>query len=492
MAAAAALGIGGSITGLVNATISVFKETPKVVVEAVKVVGEVGKIRIFHQEVRSSEVPGTTTTNEHNRPATYQPPTVGIDPALLAAEQLETQLLNLNGLLNEDLPALVEGGGSEISACARRFEALEKGLGDFKSSHVLNARAILDEAREVVAAILADGSQRSKGGKDAGGWDKRLGRWRKTMKDLLYRATKLRSFAASQPGQGFAGSLDVPVQTSQPGDSAYTKVLRQRHQKLLITRSAMNDARNNLEKTVQMQLQAQAQIVEIGRTMRELEHKQATLEDTKKILRKAIDVMVALQDQIRQLTGFFNAIASIISVVCKGHAEQYLQTIEAGVSRENGGDIFAIAYSEQQLRIIRETLITLRGHFSFVVHSTDLYQEIATAHINPCIRMAANLPLSVSPAQQELAKQQLKDATDKSSEAIKKLAQKELEAYHNDLDKRVSEIEDEIAALGLPASELDEEENLRAVEEGVREAGEEIVEDMKGTVDLFEEITDDI
>ncbi|KAK4463239.1 hypothetical protein QBC42DRAFT_305028 [Cladorrhinum samala] len=499
MASAAALGLGSSFNGLINATIGVFRETTRAAVEVVKVAGEVGKMAISHRRQASpSGGPGTrvTTANEHDGSATNQPPTVGIDPALLAAEELETQLSNLYCLLCGDSLWLVEGGGgSEISGYDRRFEAIEKGLGDFKSSHVLNARAILDEARSVVAAVLEDDSEMRKGGKDAGWWDMRLGRRQRRVKDLQHRATKLRSFAASQPGQGFAGSLDVPVQTSRPGDSAYTKIMRQRHQKLFITRIAMNDARSNLEKTAEMQQQVQAQIVEIARALKEFEHKGATLEDTKKILRRAMDAMVAFQDQVRQLTDFFNVIASIISVVCKSHAEQYLQTIEEGVDRGNGGgaDIFAIAYSEQQLRIIRETLVTLRGHFSFVVSSTSLYQEIATAHINPCIRMAANLPLSVSPAQQDLAKQQLKDATDKSSEAIKMLAQKQMEAYHNELDKRVSEIEDEMAALGLPPSELaDEEENLRAVEEGVKEAGDEIAEDAKWAADLFEDITADI
>jgi hypothetical protein len=137
------------------------------------------------------------------------------------------------------------------------------------------------------------------------------------------------------------------------------------------------------------------------------------------------------------------------------------------------GDKFAIAYSEEQLQIIRETVIIMRGHFSFVVHSADIYQSIATAHINPCIRMAANLPLSAGPAEQEEAKKILQQTTDESAEAIKKLAQQELEAYHSNLEKRVLEIEEELNALGLPAPEGDGE-NLKAIDEGVKESTEEI------------------
>jgi len=413
-----------------------------------------------------------------------------MDPALIAAEQIETQLVNLNELLNEDIAAIINHGGSETKACAQRLEALRKGLGDFPSRPALNARAILDEALEVTSAIMAHEMASKSTKSDAEGWEEMIGRWRKAMKLLVNRATKLRAIAASQPGQGFGGSLEISAAVGgSPNDSSYTKVLRQRHQKLLITRSAMHDARENLERTADMQLQAQTQIVDIARAMRELEHKQATLEDTKKILRKAIDVMAAMQGQVRQLTGFFNALASIISIVCKGHAEQYLHTIGSGITTD--GDQFALAYSERQLRVIRETVVTLRGHFGFVVHSADMYQEIATNNINPCISMAANLPLSAGPAEQEEAKRILKEMTDKSSDAIKQLSQREMEMYHKDLEKRVQEIEGELSALGLPALEGDEE-NLIAIEDGVKESSEEIAEAIQETGGLFEEITDDL
>jgi hypothetical protein len=75
------------------------------------------------------------------------------------------------------------------------------------------------------------------------------------------------------------------------------------------------------------------------------------------------------------------------------------------------------------MQAIRETMIILRGHFAFVATSADLYQNIAGSHINPCLRMAASLPLSATIEEQEKAKGELKEATDGSAEAIKKLAQ---------------------------------------------------------------------
>ncbi|KAL6798171.1 hypothetical protein J3E68DRAFT_449169 [Trichoderma sp. SZMC 28012] len=477
-----AIGSGSSVNGLVNATINIFKETPKVAIETVKAASEAVKtvtqwtpIKIYNTPPAAASIPTTARPIEQNAVPSQQPATLGIDPALFAAEQIETQLLNLDRLLNEDLLAIVEDGGFEIIACAQRLGDLKTGLGEFHSKHTLSARAILNEALDVTTAILAKGkADKSRGDHDE--WSKKINFWNNTTSSLLNRATKLRSFAASQPGQGFGGSMDSAALNVPPSNSNYSKFLRQRHQKLLITRTAMNEARNNLERAVQKQLQVQNRTTENARALKELEFKEATMDDTKKILRKSIDIMTAMQDQVRQLTGFFNALANIISIVCKGHAEQYLQTIKAGITKP--GDQFTLAYSEAQLQMIRESVITLRGHFSFVVHSVDMYQEIATTHINPCIRLVANLPLSANSNEQKKAKTFLEKRTEESSKAIQKLAKQELEAYHRDFEKRIQEIEEEMAALGLPAA-VEDEENLKAIEDGVKESGEKISEDLE-------------
>lgn len=492
---AIAIGSGSSVTSLINATINIFKETPKVAIETVKAASEAVKpvsqwnpIRIYDTKQAAASNPTAARSIEQNAVPSQQPASLGIDPALFAAEQIETQLLDLDGLLNKDLLAIVEDSRSKIIACTKQLAYLEKGLGEFNSNHMSSARDILNEALNVTIAILANGKTDKSGGDDDE-WSEKVNSWSNTTRSLLNRATKLRSFAASQPDQGFGGSMDSAALNVPPSNSSYSKVLRQRHQKLLITRAAMNEARNNLEKTAQKQLEVQKQTIENARALKELETKEATMEETKKILRRSIDIMTAMQVQVRQLTGFFNALANIISIVCKDYAKQYLQTIEAGITKTSSQ--FALAYSEGQLQIIRESVITLRGHFSFVVHSVDMYQEIATTHINPCIRVVANLPLSADSKKQEKAKKWLQERTEESSKAIQKLAKQELDAYHRAFENRIQEIEEEMAALGLPDA-VEDEENLRAMTDGVKESGEKISEDLEEMSNLFMEIPDDL
>ncbi|KAI8633695.1 hypothetical protein F5Y19DRAFT_462008 [Xylariaceae sp. FL1651] len=471
LSTAAAIGFGSSVSGIINATISVFKDTPKVAIEAAKAVSSIGTVGVHYTKKAYNSARPTVGVDGQGMAPNQPLASLGVDPAILAAEQIETQLLNLNELLNDHLLTIFEEGGTKILACTRRLEALKNGL-----------------ALEITSAIITYGDMTKSKESTLGEWEEKISRWRHAMKSLLNRATKLRSFVASLPGQGFGCSLDLSAQIVSPDDPGYSKTLRQRHQKLLITRSAMNDARNNLEKAAELQLQAQAQIVEVARAMGEFKCKHATLGDTKNILRKSLDALGALQTQVRQLTGFFNWLASIISIVCKGHAEQYLRTIDAGITGQ--GDQLAMAYNEQQLNDIRKTVFTLRGHFSYVVHEADIYLEIATAYISPCIRMAASLPLSAGPDEQEEATRKLKRTTSESSEAIRKLAQRELNAYHKDFGDRVLEIE-ELSALDLPVPEEDEE-NLKSIRDGVKESSEGIIEELEETVGLFEEIMDDL
>ncbi|KAI3317962.1 hypothetical protein HD806DRAFT_351559 [Xylariaceae sp. AK1471] len=133
-------------------------------------------------------------------------------------------------------------------------------------------------------------------------------------------------------------------------------------------------------------------------------------------------------------------------------------------------------------------MILLRGHFGFV-KSADLYLDIAGTHINPCLRMAANLPLSASPDDQSRAKEQLQQATEESAAAIKKLAQKELDEYHKQLEDRCQEIETELQAL---PSSTDNTDNLKAIEDGVKESSGEMAEENELKRGLYDEIMDDI
>lgn len=60
----------------------------------------------------------------------------------------------------------------------------------------------------------------------------------------------------------------------------------------------MSDARSNMDKTADMQVQAQAKIIEMAKQMRELHLKQRIAAETKQILRRSMGVLEDMRVQM--------------------------------------------------------------------------------------------------------------------------------------------------------------------------------------------------
>ena len=475
--------IQGATTGILHAAIGIVKETPKLATEVVRTAGHAfgHMVSKGHMNITYAE------KNETASSKTKKASDVGIDPALLAAEQIERQLHRLHELLNKDLVALLQNGGFEITACSKQLETLKHGLKGFRSRHTVNANSFLEEAIQVACSILKEKDLVDSETQASSKWQIKVEHWQKALLALIHGATKLRSFAAAQPGQGFGGAMGTPIAEISSKDSGYTKALKARHEKLLIMRTAMRDAQENLARSTEMQLAAQAKVIKHVKVMSDLDNKTVTIDRTKEILKDSIGSMNSMQDEIKNLARFFEMLADIISIVGISQARQFLDTLEAGLARSANG--IEIGFHQSQINLIRETLLTLRGHFGFVVQSADLYQAIATQYINPCLRMAALLPLSASLDEQNEAKRKLKEATDESAAAIKVLAEKEMKSYHEQLEVRCKELEADMEKLPDLEDELG---TLHAIQAGTKEASEEIISEVTEKFEADLEIMEDL
>ena len=84
--------------------------------------GRIGTIGIHHHHWDPVAPQAPATSVQTGTAPIRDGSGIGLDPALLSAEQIEIQLFNLNELLNDELPYLVEEGGSDISNCVVRLE----------------------------------------------------------------------------------------------------------------------------------------------------------------------------------------------------------------------------------------------------------------------------------------------------------------------------------------------------------------------------------
>lgn len=107
-----------------------------------------------------------------------------------------------------------------------------------------------------------------------------------------------------------------------------------------------------------------------------------------------------------------------------------------------------------------------------MIDSARLYQRISTDYILPAMGRTADLQLTASPGAQKRAKEELKAITDECAATIKALAEQELRVIGEQIDARVTELDEKVNAMSLPAPEPGV---MNAIIEGVKESSQQSI-----------------
>ena len=480
--------IESGFAGLINGAVGLVKDTPRVVTTALEAAGALGGAAA--RFVSTGSLPSaTTSTGGPSSPVNVQkrkqsmtslPSEIGIDPAIVNAEQISSRVLDLYLIIQGDLLHTLqeEGADQGLLECSEHLKACRAELGESNSQNISTTKVLLDKAVQTTTDIL--GSRKLASSVDANDskWKKKVEKWTRDAKDVHGKVLKLNAKAAAQAGQGFGDTLDIPQPSTEGTNIDFTSILKARHQKLLVMRGAMQQAQQNLQMQTDRHKDTQARAIEIASSLEKLKLEQVALKDIRSILLQAIDTVTHLQREIRQLTLFFNFMSTTISILGRRHTDRYIRAVESGIS-DNGID-FGLSYGDVQVRMIRETILLLRGHFAFIVESARLYQNISAQYIIPCMRKTADLKVGDSVEKQNEARADLKNFTEECAQSIRHLAQKEFENIQGQLMSRCVEIDDELQSLRLPAPENYVQQ---AIEEGVKEASAQIPESYVPEID---------
>ena len=460
---------------------NIVQSTPKLAIAAVQAAGSLGGLAAKLSLTGGIPVPPLASDEQPPAPNEQQTDSasiegasdIGTDPAVANASRIHDQLAQLHTLVDRDrdlLHTLQEKEANiELLECVAQLKACQEMLGDFESRHTTDAKAALSQGVQTAESILASRELATSVSDGDAKWQEKVDNWRKEAEEAHSKSLKLKAFASMQSGQGFGGTLDIPVK-SKSLNIDLPSILKTRHEKLLIMRTAMQEAQDNLQSTNNKYIVTQNRAIELAEQMQNLKHSKLTLQDIRKFLGKAIDTVTYLQREIRTLTLFFNFMSNTISILGTSHTERYLTAVESGITDDKVA--FGLSYGDAQTHMIREAILMLRGHFTFVVESARLYRRISTKYILPCIRMTAELRLDASAEEQEAAKQLLQSFTKECASAIQLMAKKELEAVEDQLRVRCEEMEEELK--GLPAPKAYE---TKAIDEGVKEARTEMTGD---------------
>ena len=323
----------------------------------------------------ANELSPSYQDQQQNRSGTNHQSDIGIDPAIASAGQIFDYIQQLNTLVSGDLMHILqeEGADQDLLECSEQLKACKDRLDDFNSKPVFDAKAMLTEAILTTNSIMDGRKLATSVDASNSKWQKEVEKWKKGAKSAYTKSLRLKAQAAAQVGQSFGDSFDFSVKpSSRTGGADTSTLLKARHEKLLVMQAAMRDALAEMQRTADKQQATQSRAIELTEFMAHLENEQTTLKDIKQFLRCAIDTIVSLQSEVRQLTLFFNFMSNAISITGKGHTNRYLNAIKSGVSGE--GVDFGLSYGDIQARMIRDSLLLLRGHFTFVIESSRLYQ----------------------------------------------------------------------------------------------------------------------
>jgi hypothetical protein len=127
--------------------------------------------------------------NAQNHAQPQQQSDMGVDPALLAAEQIENRLYQFKELLNDDQATTLRDGASDVLECSQRLQSLKTSLGGFSSKHTLEARSILEDAISVAKSISKSAEMNTSGSDNSAAWSDKLDRWRQVIDTCLGTAT---------------------------------------------------------------------------------------------------------------------------------------------------------------------------------------------------------------------------------------------------------------------------------------------------------------
>ena len=471
------------IAGLISGAVGIIKSAPSFATQAVAAAGSLGGAA--SQVMSTGSLPSSGHNRDHvaaasksqdqhqhdqSTQAPRQASGVHIDPVIVSIDPMESCIYQLYEAVHKELlPILLEDGqNQELLGCSERLKAYKSDLGECRSQYGPVAKAMLDQGIRTADDILkSDKLASSVPDASDTRWQERTEQWRKEIREAHRTAIYLKAVASTQAGQGFGdASLDTVIQApADPNNSNLdmASILNTHHRKLLIRRAAMEDSQRRVRETTERYRETQRRAIELASSLEHLELEKTAMEDLKKFLRKAIDNISSLQTEVRQLNEYFEFMSKTLSILLESVAHRFLDNIESGIS--NNGVDFGLSYGQAQTNIIRQTIFSIRGHVTFIVESTRLYRGISKRYIQPCMRMAANLPLEASAEEQDRFRNDLKIFTSDCGHQILTLANEELKKTNEQLDDRFLELDE--ATLGLPEPP---EYVKEAIEEGIQDA----------------------
>ncbi len=282
--------------------------------------------------------------------------------------------------------------------------------------------------------------------------------------------TKVRASLGAPPMVS-PGPHQVNTQKEQGGKmSGAQAAVQGAHLKIEQSRGMLEVAQARYDKSNDELKEANQALTEELKNLASLDLEELNLTQIKATLKKGIKTLADLKEQWEKLVRLFSMISNLVKVSMHSQIQVFKDSVADSRELKLGG----MSMSEVQRDLIYAQAMEA-NKFAYVVNviSTS-YKQISDEHIMPpvaCLSQLLALDSEKDRAEIQKMQKKLTDDCTKAQNAIKALNDKERENFHGIIEKRLGQIENELAA-NLP--EISPKKK-KAIKESVSSA----VQDMK-------------
>ncbi|PTB52102.1 hypothetical protein M431DRAFT_510307 [Trichoderma harzianum CBS 226.95] len=299
--------------------------------------------------------------------------------------------------------------------------------------------------------------------------------WQQQWLPVYLSLHKLLATARSQPGTAASG-LPIMAGTEDPAITiGKTKTLTAAQASLDAAKYRLSTTQKHLsatqdlyQKSSQKMIEQQNKLSKIQADIKRLSTTTADLNEVKRILIRAIELIAQMKSQIANLCRFFGAIGATVDAVVKYNVQPFIDDITATTNDPTArqSSIAGYNYTDLTRTMIYQAVVTIQAYFSVFADIASMWSELSREDIMPGLTLVDMMSLPQNNEEQQLKMDELQNWTQKAQDHITQVAAKKRAEIIDQMGVRIKNIEATTKMLPpAPAVEA-------AIEEGTQAAAQ--------------------
>ncbi|PKK55219.1 hypothetical protein CI102_9 [Trichoderma harzianum] len=237
--------------------------------------------------------------------------------------------------------------------------------------------------------------------------------------------------------------------------------------RLSTTQKHLSATQDLYQKSSQKMIEQQNKLSKIQADIKRLSTTTADLNEVKRILIRAIELIAQMKSQIANLCRFFGAIGATVDAVVKYNVQPFIDDITATTNDPTArqSSIAGYNYTDLTRTMIYQAVVTIQAYFSVFADIASMWSELSREDIMPGLTLVDMMSLPQNNEEQQLKMDELQNWTQKAQDHITQVAAKAPEII-DQMGVRIKNIEATTKMLPpAPAVEA-------AIEEGTQAAAQ--------------------